>query len=295
MEMHQLKYFVEAAEAGSFSQAAKQCEIAQPSLSQQIKCLERSLGADLFDRVGRGVVLTDAGRALLPRARRILAEARDIQQRLRDDLDSGTGPFHFGVIPTMAPYLLPAILSELHGSYPLCEPVIVEDFTERLIDGLMRHELDAALLSTPIEQEGIEVEVLGSERLLVALPADHELSRQEELKLEELRGEPLLVLHEMHCLGRQMGEFCNARKLSRKVLFRSSQLATILELVRHRQGVSLIPEMAIRPSRLSDLVFRPLKRSCPTREIAFARRADRLPHGIAEHLSVYLRHRLKMQ
>src|SRR5690606_7005665 len=103
MELHQLRYFVAAAEAGSMSRAAERCRVAQPSLSQQIKKLERSVGAALFDRLGRGVALTEAGRALLPRARRILVEVRDAEANLRRDLDEGRGSVSIGAIPTMAP------------------------------------------------------------------------------------------------------------------------------------------------------------------------------------------------
>jgi LysR family transcriptional regulator, hydrogen peroxide-inducible genes activator len=150
MELHQLRYFVAAAEAGTISRAAQRCSIAQPSLSQQLKKLEESLGAQLLDRLGRGIALTEAGRALLPRARRILAEVRDAEANLEREVREGIGGVSIGAIPTMAPYLLPPAIQRLRGELPACEVTIREARTEELIELLVENQIDCALMSTPV-------------------------------------------------------------------------------------------------------------------------------------------------
>ena len=122
MELHQLLYFVAVAETGGFSRAAERCHVAQPSLSQQVQKLEHELGQPLFDRLGRGVTLTEAGRALLPRARVILAEVQQIKRSLRQEIQDGYGQLAVGVIPTVAPYLLPGIIRRFSELYPKAEP-----------------------------------------------------------------------------------------------------------------------------------------------------------------------------
>ena len=142
MNLRQLGYFVAVAETGTMIRAAERCHVAQPSLSQQIKKLEASVGASLFDRLGRGVALTDTGRALLPRARRILAEVREAEAHLGTDVDSGVGSLAVGMIPTMAPYLLPHLLPRLRSEFPGCRITVREDLTEILADGVAHVELD---------------------------------------------------------------------------------------------------------------------------------------------------------
>ncbi|MDP1861810.1 MAG: LysR family transcriptional regulator, partial [Gemmatimonadaceae bacterium] len=146
MELQQLRYFVAAAEAGSVSRAAARCHVAQPSLSQQLRKLEEELGVPLFDRIGRGIAITDAGRAFLPRARRILAEVRDAELNLKNDVATGVGRLALGAIPTMAPYILPGALKTLRRKLPACEVSIREDVTESLVEALVDCEIDCALV-----------------------------------------------------------------------------------------------------------------------------------------------------
>src|ERR1700683_1224206 len=132
MELHQLRYFVAAAECGNVSRAAERCHVAQPSLSQQLQKLESLLGVALFDRIGRGIAITDAGRALLPRARQILAHVRDTESNLKRESEGCDGTLIVGAIPTMAPYLLPPALKKLRSSHPDCQISVREDLTENL-------------------------------------------------------------------------------------------------------------------------------------------------------------------
>jgi LysR family hydrogen peroxide-inducible transcriptional activator len=278
MELHQLRYFVAAAETLSVTRAAERCRIAQPSLSQQIGRLERSLGTRLFDRLGRGIALNDAGKALLPRARRILAEVRETEANLQREAAEGAGgaaSLAIGAIPTMAPYLLPAAIKALRANHPECEPSIRESFTENLIELLLENQLDCAIMSTPVEDDHLDVQVLGHEELVVAMPAAHALAKREQIGWGDLRAEPIVTLDEMHCLGKQIQGFCSVRSSATRVVCRTTQLATIFELVALGLGVSIVPEMAAAHHGTRRWRYAHLAQHKPIRQIAMVWRADR--------------------
>lgn len=291
MELHQLRYFIATAETGSVSRAATRCRVAQPSLSQQIKKLEEGLGARLFDHLGRGMRLTQEGRALLPRARRILAEVRDVETNLKRDLEHG-GELAIGAIPTMAPYLLPAALRSVRRELPQCALSVREDLTEALIESLVDDQLDCAIVSTPIASDLVEVEVLGEEELVVVVPADHPRSDQPTITLEHLRGQARLSLREEHCLGRQIEGFCSSRHVASWVVCHTTQLQTILELVALGVGLSIVPEMAGAAAPAGCRFVR-LSRQRPTRQIAAAWRRGRTRSAAATLLVQCVRSRLE--
>lgn len=275
MEIRQLQYFVAIADSGGFSRAARVLGVSQPTLSQQVSRLEGSLGVSLFDRLARGVVLTEAGRAFLPRAKRITREVHDAQTMLASDVQRGTGPLAVGAIPTMAPFVLPPVLERFKAEFPECELTVREDFTDRLVESLVDHELDLAILSTPIDHPAIDLDVIATERLLVASSASGAWASDDEASLADLRGEPAVVIHEVHCLGQQIQSFCSLRRLSQRIVCRGAQLATVLEMVRLGMGISLVPEMCARQDTSPERIYRPFKRGGPKRDIAIARRKGR--------------------
>lgn len=285
MEVHQLRYFVAAAEAESMTLAARRCHVAQPSLSQQIRKLEESLGVALFDRLGRGVVLTEAGRALLPRARRILAGIRETSENLRAEVERGGGRLVIGAIPTMAPYLLPPVLAELRRTAPGCELIVREDLTQVLVEAVVDNELDVAIASTPIDHKLIETQVVGREPLLIATCAAHALAHRGRMKLAELRAQTTVSLSEMHCLGEQIGSFCERAGVRPDVVCRTTQLATVLEFVRLGLGVALVPAMAAACDSSTDRAYLKLTRPQPTREIALLWRVGRTRPLVARPLA----------
>lgn len=295
MELHQLRYFVAAAEAESISRAADRCGVAQPSLSQQIKKLETSLGVSLFDRLGRGVALTDAGCALLPRARRILGAVEEAESNLQVDLDEGAGRLAVGAIPTMAPYLLPRALTQLRREFPRCDIVVREDFTENLIEAVIDNAIDVAVVSTPIDHDLIDLDVIGVDPLLVCLPTKHPLLSRGGITLRDLRDQPTVTLHEMHCLGQQISGFCAAKRLARNVVCRTTQLSTVLEFVRLGLGVSLIPEMAATHDHNPERGYVKLTRQAPMRDIALAWRKGRTKPRLAMEFSEMLRQLVQPQ
>jgi len=275
MEMHQLRYFVAAAEFRSFSRAARACSVAQPSLSQQIRKLEDTLGVRLFDRLGHGAELTEAGRALLPRARRILAEAHEAEERLRAGFDDERGTLAIGAIPTIAPYVLPGVLERLRKERPACEVSVREDVTARLLESVANHELDVALVSVPAEHPLVELEVIGKERLLVAMSRADAPADRTSVSLEALRDAPVVVRHEMHCLSGQVEGFCASRGVSPRIVCRGAQLQTLLSLVALGMGVSMVPEMCAAADTGSSRVYLPLSKGAPERAIALAWRRGR--------------------
>lgn len=291
MELHQLRYFVAAAETQSVTRAAARCGVAQPSLSQQIARLERAMGARLFDRLGRGVALTDAGRALLPRARRILAEVRDAETNVQREADEGAGgaaTLAVGAIPTIAPFVLPRAIKLLRLAHRACEPRIREAYTEDLLELLLDNELDCALTSTPIEDDRLEVDVLAHEELVVAMPASHALAKRPTIGWEELRAEPVVTLDEMHCLGRQIEGFCSVRATAARVVCRTTQLATIFELVALGLGVSIVPEMAARHHGTRRWRYARLALHKPIRQVAMVWRKDRERPRLSRRLAEFV-------
>lgn len=289
MEIRQLRYFISVAEAGSISRAAERCGVAQPSLSQQIMKLEDSLGVVLFDRLGRGVALTDAGRALLPRARAIVYQVQEVQTHLKTNLDEGLGRLAVGAIPTMAPYLVPSLVAELRSEFPECEIHVREDLTANLLEAIADNDIDVAIMSTPVDHPLIETQVLAREPMLVVVPADHPLSDSGEFALADLRELPAVTLHEMHCLGQQIGDFCTAKRLAGNVVCRMTQIDTLLEFVRLGLGVSIVPRMVAEHDTHPGRAYLPFQGNVPTREIALAWRKGRTKPRLARRFAELLR------
>jgi LysR family transcriptional regulator, hydrogen peroxide-inducible genes activator len=267
MEMHQLRYVVAVARAGNFSRAAEQCHVSQPSLSQQIQKLEDELGQRLFDRMKRAVKLTPHGEALLPRAIRILEETDAAKREAADAQHLLRGTLTFGVLPTIAPYLLPAALAEFTRKFPGVEILVQEDTTARLLNLALRYEIDFALASQPIQDDRFEVRDLFAEELLLALPPGHPLTRKRAVSASDLEGERLIVMKEGHCLGDQVLNFCDRRHVRPSISFRSAQLETVQALVCSGLGISLIPAMAAQSQRAELPEYRSLPSPKPERKI----------------------------
>ena len=277
MEMHQLRYVVAVARAGNFSRAAEQCHVAQPSLSQQVQKLEEELGERLFDRMSREVRLTSHGEAFLRRAVRILEEVDAAKREATDARELLRGGVTIGVLPTIAPYLLPDVMAEFTGKFPGVEIVVQEDTTARLLKLAHAYEIDFALASLPIQDERLEVRELFTEELLLALPPGHPLTRQRTVAVADLEQERLIVMKEGHCLGDQVLRFCDRREVRPHISFRSAQLETIQALVRAGLGLSLIPAMATQSNRSDQPEYRSLQAPKPERKIAVLWPAQRPP------------------
>jgi LysR family hydrogen peroxide-inducible transcriptional activator len=267
MEMHQLRYVVAVSRAGNFSRAAEQCHVSQPSLSQQILKLEEELGERLLDRMKREAKLTPHGEAFLPRAVKILEEVDAAKREASDAHSLLRGRLIVGVLPTIAPYLLPRVLVGFAEKFPGVEIVVQEDTTARLLKLAQAYEIDFALASRPIQDQRMEVKDLFTEELRLALPPGHRLTRKRTVRLADLEKEPFIVMKEGHCLGDQVLSFCDRRDLKPTINFRSAQLETIQALVRSGVGISLVPAMAARGERKDLPAYRSFPPPKPERKI----------------------------
>jgi LysR family hydrogen peroxide-inducible transcriptional activator len=277
MELQQLRYVAAVARTANFSRAAELCHVSQPSLSQQIKKLEDELGERLFDRMKREAKLTSHGETFLRRAIRILEEVDAVQRDATDAHDLLRGTLTIGVLPTIAPYLLPEVMAQFTKKYPGLEIVVQEDTTARLIKLALDYEIDFVLASQPIQNERLEVKGLFSEELLLALPPGHRLTRKRAVAVAELEGEQFIVMKEGHCLGEQVLGFCDRRDVKPKISFRSSQLETVQAFVASGLGISLIPAMAARSKRENLPEYRSLQSPRPERRIVVAWPKQRPP------------------
>jgi LysR family transcriptional regulator, hydrogen peroxide-inducible genes activator len=277
MEMHQLRYVAAVARARNFSRAAEQCHVSQPSLSQQIQKLEDELGERLFDRMPREAKLTSHGEMFLPRAVRILEEADAAKREATDAKSLLRGTVTVGVLPTIAPYLLPDVMATFTEKFPGVQMVVQEDTTAHLLKLLLACEIDFALASRPIHDGRLEVRELFLEELLVALPPGHPLTRQRTVSAKNLEGERLIVMKEDHCLGDQVLGFCDRHDLHHHISFRSAQLETIQSLVRAGLGISLIPAMAVQRDHNDGPEYRSLRSPKPSRQIVAVWPAQRPP------------------
>ncbi len=262
-----LRSFLETADAGSLSRAARQLGLSQPSLTAQIQRLERHLSAALFTRHGRGVSLTDAGHALYPRARRLLDELRATEEAVRREQVAGERTLAVGAIPTVAPYVLPAALQRLRLRDASVRVALHEDYSAVLAHKLQDGALDVVIAALPYAFEPLETEVLGADALVVAVPASHVAARAGRITLAQLREAPAITLDPAHCLGEQVDGFCASRGVSPSVVCRSAQLATVLELVGAGVGVSIVPAMAAVRHNTPNCAYVPVVEQPLQREI----------------------------
>jgi LysR family transcriptional regulator, hydrogen peroxide-inducible genes activator len=247
MEVHQLRYFCAIADTGSFSRAAQQTHVSQPSLSQQIRKLEDELGARLFDRLGRTVRLTESGKTFLPRARAVLRELEAARSDVTEGKAAVGGPVTVGVIPTIAPYFLPRTLAAFSRKFPQARVTVTEEITPLLLEALRAGKIDVAIVALPLQVRGHEFASfpLMEERLYAVLPKQHALASRTKIGLGELSEEPFLLLRDGHCFRETAVAACNRARLNPQIVFESGQFSSILSMVSAGLGVSIVPAMAI--------------------------------------------------
>lgn len=275
MEIHQLRYFVAVAELLNFSRAAERCHVSQPSLSQQIMKLEAQLGQPLFDRESRRVALTEAGEAMLPRARQILLDLASLEQESLGQARQARAKLTVGAIPTIAPYLLPRVLGVFQKRNPGVEIAVHEAFTEQLGEMLLLDRVDVALMSTPPAGDLLDTQVLCEDPLLLCLPAGHRLAGGKPVALEKLRDEPLILLQQIHCLGRQVQAFCEHKHLLRHIACHSAQVSTVQALVKFGLGYSLLPALCAREDTDPGRIYLPPVGQRPSRSLTLVMRHGR--------------------
>ncbi len=249
MDLRQLRYFLAVARARSFSRAAEQEGVSQPTLSEQIRKLEHSLGVPLFERLARGVRLTPPGERLLAHAQVVLGEVAAARRTIEALRTRIAGRLAVGAIPTVLPYLLAPRVEEFRRRYPEVELRLIEDITARLIAGLRTGDLDLAIVSLPLREPGLICAELLREPLLAALPAGHPLAAERELDPRALRRERWLLLRDGHCFRKEVLALCRRSFRDPASLFETDQFASIIALVAAGFGVSILPAMAAAQAR----------------------------------------------
>ncbi len=290
--LKQLRYFVALAETGGFGRAAEVVHVTQPALSQQIKELETILGARLVDRLPRSIALTRVGHEVLARARRILAEVGDLEQAVR--WSGGlSGRLRLGVIPTVAPYLLPLALTRLRGQDLTLDIRIREARTETLLDALGQGALDAVVAALPLTSDALVAEPLFDDRFVLAGSAarlHRWAAATETLRPTELAADQLLLLDEGHCLADQALEVCGLAGRG-QVDLGASSLSTLSGLVAEGFGLTLLPELALRAETAAapGLALMRFEGPEPQRALALIRRRGSTDDGWVGALAEILR------
>jgi LysR family hydrogen peroxide-inducible transcriptional activator len=275
--LRQLQYLKLLAEHGSFSRAAEAAHVTQPTLSAGIQELERILGAPVVDRARSGVILTAAGEEAVHRAQAILAQAEDLVQAAQTAGQPLTGRFRLGVIPTIAPYLLPKALPVLRQRFPKLRLFLREDLTGRLITGLRAGALDAALIALPYDMTGLAWEHVADDELLAAAPVGHRMTHETRVRPEDFEGDDLILLEDGHCLRDHVLAACGLEppKPSSEESFAATSLPTLVQMVSSGLGVSFLPAMAVNAGLTEHvpMTIRHLEADHPSREIVVVWRA----------------------
>lgn len=273
--LRQLRYLVAVSERLNFRQAAEECHVTQSTLSAGIKELENQLNVELVERDTRNVRLTPAGEEVVSRARTLLAQAQDLVETAKGAAAPLSGVLRMGVIPTIAPFLLPAVLPPLRAQYPALKLYLREDLTERLLERVRSAELDLALIALPYETGELAVRKLFKDEFRLVARDDDPLASAREIALRDLRSEHIVLLEEGHCLRDHAIAACGARAANPEAQVEATSLHTLLQMVEGRLGVTLLPEMTLQAGILSGtaLVARPFSAHVPARTIALVARA----------------------
>jgi LysR family transcriptional regulator, hydrogen peroxide-inducible genes activator len=277
MNVRDLAYIVAIERHGSITRAAEACGVTQPTLSTQVAKLERELGVVLFERAGRGLRLTNAGRPVLDHARRVLGAVDDLVAAAQDHLDPLAGTLRLGLIPTLAPYLLPHLLSGMQASLPRLKLSIVEEQTALLVAQLGSGGIDAAMIATDPVDARLGTMPLFDEPLWVAMSARHPLASRTTIEPADIDPSTLLLLSEGHCLRDHAIALCAEPTLGVRISgdFRAASLETIMHLVESGFGITLVPELYVRQSRTANegIALRPYASQSASRRISLIYRS----------------------
>jgi LysR family transcriptional regulator, hydrogen peroxide-inducible genes activator len=269
LTLRQLQYAVAVADARSFRRAAELCHVSQPSLSAQLAQLEDALGARLFERERRPLILTPAGEQIIERARRLLVDTDDLVGAARQLKDPLSGSLRIGVIPTISPYLLPEIVPAIRRQHPDLTALWIEDKTENLVASLAEGKIDAALLALEANLGALDHQVIARDPFVLATPAGHPLAAGKgPAKLADLGGATVLLLDDGHCLREQALAVCS-RARAHEADFRATSLSTLAQMVSAGAGVTLLPRLALpTENRRGKLAVRRFADPVPHRTLA---------------------------
>jgi LysR family hydrogen peroxide-inducible transcriptional activator len=269
MNLKDLKYLVALADTGHFGRAAERTFVSQPTLSAQLKKLEEFLGVKLIERQPKNVQLTEVGKQVVARARRMVTEGEEIIALARNNADPLAGKLKVALIPTIGPYLLPRVMQKIRKALPKLGLMLYEHQTEALLNRLRGGEIDMGIIALPAAQDGLESRELYREAFTVALPQSHPLTMKETIKIQDLKGQTLLLLEDGHCLRDQALEVCSRVDVREAEDFRATSLETLRQMVVAGLGITLLPELAVESPFGSQrgLTVRQFTKPAPTRTV----------------------------
>lgn len=283
MTLTQLEYILAVDTCRHFGQASEQCFVTQPTLSMQIQKLEDDLGVKIFDRTKQPVIPTEIGSAIIAQARVVLREAAAIQQLIDDQKGTMTGELRIGIIPTLAPYLLPQLFRLMRRKYPQLNLIVREIITEEILHELKNNRLDCGLVVTPLNDPAIKEDVLFYEELFVYVSRKNALYNKKYVLAADINPNELWLLEEGHCFRSQVLNLCELQKHT-DVHFRyeTGNLETLKRMVDNSDGITILPELAIKEfnKRQMELVRR-LQSPSPAREVSLVTHRD---HVKLKHL-----------
>jgi DNA-binding transcriptional LysR family regulator len=283
--VHQLEYFVAVCEEGQFTRAAARLRVAQPSVSAQIRQLERALGTSLFHRGAGPVSVTDAGKLLLPLARQVLVDLDELEHELAALEGLQRGHVAIGATPSLSGWLLPPILGRFHKKFPGVSLTVTEQGSQRLVAGLESGELDLALAILPLHHPDLESKLLATEELVVVTATNHDLASRSQVTIHDLRHVPLVMFREGYDLRATTLQAFNASGLEPTVAVEGGEMGSVLALVAEGVGAAIVPSIVANDTRLSTIHLRSPKLH---REIGLVRRLDRVPSRASAALSTMI-------
>ena len=270
----QLEYILAVDTYRHFVTASEKCFVTQPTLSMQIKKLEEDLGVTIFDRTKQPIIPTEIGKKILEQASITLAESKRIEEIVSDHSNSVSGEISIGIIPSLAPYLLPLFIGKFTKKYPDVHVKVTELLTEEIIDHLKKDLIDVGLLVTPLYEKGIIEQTLFYEELMLFSNKNHELSRKPSIKTTDLASPDLWLLSNGHCFRSQVINLCSYKTgLKENVHFEyaSGSLETIKKIVELEGGFTLLPELAVSEGvEANKTVTRQIGEVHPLRQVGFA-------------------------
>ncbi|XKM14022.1 DNA-binding transcriptional regulator OxyR [Orbaceae bacterium ac157xtp] len=268
MNIRDLEYFVALAEFRHFRKAADACNVSQPTLSGQIRKLEDELGVMLLERTSRKVLFTQTGLMLVDQAREVLRNVQIFKEMASKQGEDMSGPMHIGLIPTIAPYLLPHIITSLHDSFPSLELYLHEAQTHELVAMLEQGKLDCAVLAQVKESQPFIEISLFEEPMYIAVHIGNELAKQQQINLNDLRGEKFLMLEDGHCLRDHAMGYCFQAGIEEDKRFKATSLETLRSMISAGRGITLFPQLAVPNERIRDnICYIPCYDPIPSRSI----------------------------
>jgi len=282
MNIRDLKYLLALIDHKHFGRAAEACFVSQPALSMQIKKLEEDLGVKLLERSNKQVLITDIGQKLGLHARQIINQVNEMYDMARAESDPYSGELRLGVIPTLAPYLLPRIMPMLSKKFPRLSFYLIEEQTSELVRELRSGLLDAVLLALPVNEPSFSSALLFKEAFFLAVAKNHFLAKRKSINQQDLKEQAILLLEEGHCLRDQALDICFKVKATEFANFRATSLETLRHMVAAGAGITLMPELAKKKN--DGITYLPFANHQPSRQIGLCWRRSSIKEKLMQEI-----------